>query len=99
MSMQLLTVLQFLQQLLAYTAVTLCLPRLYWVKISAVFLWQNTGLLLSGRNTYIIYLVFPAARHISGKITLWAGTILPLGFFYLQIWQTMHGMRALEIEF
>lgn len=83
MSMQLLTVLQFLQQLLAYTAVTLCLP---WIILQKKFRGfsvaeQLAGYFLAG-NTYIIYLVFLLQfLHISGKITLWAGTILPLGIF------------------
>ena len=77
MSMNTLTIIQILEVLAAYTLIALLLP---WLALRNVFCKftiseRIMGYFLAG-NFYVIYLVFLMEfLHISGRMTLTAGTI------------------------
>ena len=79
MSMNTLTIIQILGVLAAYTLIALLLP---WLALRNVFgkftiSERIMGYFLTG-NFYVIYLVFLMEfLHISGRMTLTAGTIVP----------------------
>ena len=79
MSMNTLTIIQILEVLAAYTLIALLLP---WLALRNVFCKftiseRIMGYFLAG-NFYVIYLVFLMEfLHISGRMTLTAGTIVP----------------------
>lgn len=80
MSMQTLTVIQFAWMLLAYCMVMLVLPWLILRRKLNTFCIaeQIAGYFLAG-NVYVIYLVFLLQfLHISNRVTLTAGTLLPV---------------------
>ena len=86
MSMYLLTILQFIGISAAYMAVVLFLPWLFLHKKMTRFSISERimGYFLAG-NFYIIYLVFLMQfLHISGRITLLAGTALPFVWRFLR---------------
>lgn len=86
MSMYLLTILQFIGISAAYMAVVLFLPWLFLHKKMTRFSIPERimGYFLAG-NFYIIYLVFLMQfLHISGRITLLAGTALPFVWRFLR---------------
>ena len=79
MSMTMLTVIQIVQALAAYSFVMLFLPWVFLRKYLAHFELSERiiGYFLTG-NFYIIYLVFLLQfLHISNSITLWIGTLFP----------------------
>lgn len=79
MAMRTLTIIQFIQMLLAYGAVTFVLPWiLFRKKFAKLFMAERiAGYFLAG-NVMVIYLVFLLEfLHISGRFTLIAGTLLP----------------------
>ena len=90
MSMNTLTIIQILEVLAAYTLITLLLP---WVALKNVFAKftipeQIMGYFLAG-NFYTIYLVFLLQfLHISGRVTLILGTIIP---FVVLIYKKLKG--------
>lgn len=98
MSMQLLTILQFIQMLLGYLAVTLWLP---WLLMRRKFrnfstAEQIAGYFLAG-NVYVIYLVYLLQfLHISGKVTLLLGTVLPVVFVFFRRYNTQRIKAALQ---
>lgn len=79
MSMNTLTIIQILEVLAAYTLIALLLP---WLALRNVFCKftiseRIMGYFLAG-NFYVIYLVFLMEfLHISGRVTLTAGTVTP----------------------
>lgn len=79
MSMNTLTIIQILEVLAAYTLIALLLP---WLALRNVFRKftiseRIMGYFLAG-NFYVIYLVFLMEfLHISGRVTLTAGTVTP----------------------
>lgn len=79
MSMNTLTIIQILEVLAAYTLIALLLP---WFALRNVFgkftiSERIMGYFLTG-NFYLIYLVFLMEfLHISGRVTLTAGTVAP----------------------
>ncbi len=79
MSMNTLTIIQILEVLAAYTLIVLLLP---WLALRNVFRKftiseRIMGYFLAG-NFYVIYLVFLMEfLHISGRVTLTAGTVTP----------------------
>ena len=86
MSMTMLTILQIVQALVAYTLVTCIFPAIILHKRLAAYKMSERliGYFLAG-NFYIIYLVFLLQfLHISYPITLQIGTILP---FFPMIWK------------
>lgn len=79
MSMTMLTVIQIVQALAAYSFVMLFLPWVFLREYLAHFELSERiiGYFLTG-NFYIIYLVFLLQfLHISNSITLWIGTLFP----------------------
>lgn len=79
MAMETLTVIQFIEMLLAYCCVTVFLPWLALRKRLSVLSMaeRSAGYFLAG-NVYVIYLVFLLQfLHISGRAALIAGTLLP----------------------
>ena len=79
MSMNTLTIIQILEVLAAYTLIALLLPWLSPRNVFCKFTISERimGYFLAG-NFYVIYLVFLMEfLHISGRMTLTAGTIVP----------------------
>lgn len=86
MSMMMLTVIQIVQALAAYSFVMLFLSWVFLRKYLAHFELPERiiGYFLTG-NFYIIYLVFLLQfLHISNSITLWIGTLFP---FFVRAWR------------
>ena len=82
MSMNTLTMIQIAEISAAYTLITLLLP---WIALRTVFRKftvpeQIMGYFLAG-NIYVIYLVFLVQfLHISGRISLITGSMIPFAF-------------------
>lgn len=86
MSMVTLTVIQFIEMLLAYCAVTVALPGLILRKRLGGLpgAERMAGYFLAG-NVYVIYLVFLLQfLHISGRFTLTVGTLVPFGILFVR---------------
>ncbi len=82
MSMNTLTLIQIIEVLAAYTLIALLLPGMALRKVFHKFTIPERimGYFLAG-NFYVIYLVFLMEfLHISGRITLTAGSIVPFLF-------------------
>lgn len=97
MSMNMLTMIQITEILAAYTLITLLLP---WIALRKVFRKftipeQIMGYFLAG-NFYVIYLVFLVQfLHISGRISLILGSIVP---FVIIIYKRCKGRIPEMIE-
>lgn len=97
MSMNTLTIIQILEVLAAYTLIALLLP---WLALRNVFCKftiseRIMGYFLAG-NFYVIYLVFLMEfLHISGRVTLTAGTITP---FLIILYRKYRGRIPETIE-
>lgn len=97
MSMNTLTIIQILEVLAAYTLIALLLP---WLALRNVFCKftiseRIMGYFLAG-NFYVIYLVFLMEfLHISGRVTLTAGTITP---FLIILYRKYRGRIPKTIE-
>lgn len=95
MSMQTLTCLQIAWAFSAYTFAVLGLPWLVLHKRFARYPWQERwmGYFLAG-NFYLINLVFVLQfLHISNRVTLILGTVLPFAVPYL--WKKRRSMKKL----
>ena len=97
MSMNTLTIIQILEVLAAYTLIALLLP---WLALRNVFCKftiseRIMGYFLAG-NFYVIYLVFLMEfLHISGRVTLMAGTVTP---FLIILYRKYRGRISETIE-
>lgn len=97
MSMNTLTIIQILEVLAAYTLIALLLP---WLALRNVFCKftiseRIMGYFLAG-NFYVIYLVFLMEfLHISGRVTLTAGTVTP---FLIILYRKYRGRISETIE-